>query len=69
MLRPVLIVGAVGVGGYVVWQLFWTFILPLLGVVLGFVWMVVKIGLLVGLAYWIYRMLMKGVAKKAEPEA
>jgi len=64
-----LIIGAVGVGGYVVWQLFWTFILPLLGVVLGFVWMAVKIGLLVGLAYWIYRMLMKGAAKKAEPEA
>jgi len=69
MLRPVLIIGAVGVGGYVIWQLLWAFILPLLGAVLGFLWMAVKIGLLVGLAYWIYRMLMKSVSKKAEPEA
>jgi hypothetical protein len=69
MLRPVLIIGAVGVGGYVAWQIFWAFILPLLGAVLGFLWLVLKIALLVGLAYWIYRMLMKSVTKKPEPEA
>lgn len=38
MLRPVLIVGAVGVGGYVAWQVFMAFILPLIGAVLGFLW-------------------------------
>ncbi|MBE0591916.1 MAG: hypothetical protein IH616_05900 [Gemmatimonadales bacterium] len=69
MLRPVLIVGAVGVGGYVAWQVFMAFILPLIGAVLGFLWMVLKIAALIGLAYWIYRMLMKSVTTKPETES
>jgi hypothetical protein len=66
MLRPLLIVGAVGVGGYVIWQLVWSFILPLLAGLLGLVWMVVKIGLLVLAAYFAYRMFVKAATPKRE---
>jgi hypothetical protein len=66
MLRPLLIVGAVGVGGYVIWQLVWSFILPLLAGLLGLVWMVVKIGLLVLAAYFAYRMFVKAATPKQE---
>ena len=66
MLRPVLIVGAVGVGGYLAWQVIWAFLLPMLGAVLGFLWMAVKIGLLVVLGIWVYKMFQKSIAKKQE---
>ena len=36
MLRPIMIVGAVGVGGYLAWQVIWAFLLPMLGALLGF---------------------------------
>lgn len=66
MLRPIMIVGAVGVGGYLAWQILWAFILPMLGAVLGFLWMAVKIAALVALAYWAYRMFQKSLGKKEE---
>jgi hypothetical protein len=66
MLRPVLIVGAVGVGGYLAWQVIWAVVLPMLGALLGFVWVAVKIALLVGLAFLVYRMFKKSIANKQE---
>ena len=66
MLRPIMIVGAVGVGGYLAWQVIWAFILPMLGALLGFLWMAVKIGLLVALGIWVYRMFQKSIGKKQE---
>jgi membrane protein implicated in regulation of membrane protease activity len=66
MLRPLLIVGAVGVGGYVIWQILWAFVLPMLAGLLGFLWMVVKVGLLVLAAYWVYRMFLKGTSNTKE---
>jgi hypothetical protein len=68
MLRPLLIVGAVGVGGYVIWQLVWAFILPMLAGILGLLWMAVKIGLLVLAAYFVYRMFVKAATPKQEAE-
>ena len=59
MLRPLLIVGAVGVGGYVIWQILWAFVLPLLAGLLGFLWTVVKVALVIVLVYWVYRMFVK----------
>jgi hypothetical protein len=67
MLRPLLIVGAVGVGGYVIWQLVWAFILPMLAGILGLLWMAVKIGLLVLAAYFVYRMFVKAATKASPP--
>jgi hypothetical protein len=66
MLRPILAVAAVGVGGYVLWQVLWGFLFPILGVVLGVVWTVLKIALIVLAAYWIYRLLVRNGNKKAE---
>jgi hypothetical protein len=63
-----LIVGAVGVGGYVIWQLVWGFILPILAGLLGFLWMAVKVGLLVLAAYFVYRMFVKAATPKPEAE-
>lgn len=66
MLRPLLIVGAVGVGGYVIWQIVWAFVLPLLAGLLGLLWMALKIGLLVLAAYFAYRMFVKATRPKQE---
>jgi TRAP-type C4-dicarboxylate transport system permease small subunit len=69
MLRPLLIVGAVGVGGYIIWQLVWSFVLPMLAGLLGLLWMAVKIGLLVLAAYFVYRMFVKAATPKKEAES
>lgn len=65
MWKPILGVAAAGVGGYVIWQVVWTFLLPILGAVLGFLWVALKIGLVALLIYWAYRMITKK-AKQAE---
>ena len=51
MWKPILGVAAAGVGGYVIWQVVWTFLLPILGAVLGFLWVALKIGLVALLIY------------------
>jgi uncharacterized membrane protein len=66
MLRPLLVVGAVGVGGYVVWQILTAFLFPLLGAFLGFLWMILKVVLLIALAYAIYRLIMKAAREASE---
>ena len=58
-------VAAAGVGGYVVWQVVWTFLLPILGAFLGFLWIAIKIGLFVLLIWWVWRLITKN-SKQAE---
>lgn len=65
MWKPVLFVAAAGVGGYMIWQVVWAFLVPLLGAFLGFLWMALKIGLIVLAIYWVYRLIVKN-GKKAE---
>lgn len=65
MWKPALMVAAAGVGGYVIWQVVWTFLLPILGAVLGFLWIAIKIGLFVLLIWWVWRLITKN-SKKAE---
>ena len=55
MWKPILTVAAVGVGGFVLWQLVWAVLMPVLGGILGFLLAALKVGLLILLAYWIYR--------------
>jgi hypothetical protein len=66
MWKPILTVAAVGVGGFVLWQVVWAFLLPMLGAFLGFLLTALKVGLLVLLVYWTYRLL---VNNKKEPAA
>jgi len=69
MQKPLLVIAAVGVGGYVIWQVVWAFVLPLLGAFLGFLWMALKIGLIVLAIYWVYRLLVKNHNKKSAETA
>ncbi|MDH3457273.1 MAG: hypothetical protein OER90_10575 [Gemmatimonadota bacterium] len=55
MWKPILTVAAVGVGGFVLWQLVWAVLMPVVGGILGFLLAALKVGLLILLAYWIYR--------------
>jgi len=66
MKRPLLVIGAAGVGGYVVWQVLSAFVFPLLATLLGFVWIALKIGLLIALLYAIYRLVMKAARDASE---
>ena len=64
MLRPILTLAAVGVVGVALWQVLFTLLLPLLGTVIGFVLMLVKIAFLIALilvAVW----LLKRITRKA----
>jgi membrane protein implicated in regulation of membrane protease activity len=66
MKRPLLVIGAAGVGGYVVWQVLSAFVFPLLAALLGVVWTVLKIGLFIALLYAIYRLVMKAARNASE---
>jgi hypothetical protein len=65
MWKPVLMVAAAGVGGYVIWQVVWTFLLPILGALLGFLWFAIKIGLVALAIWWVYRLITKNSKKAA----
>ena len=58
-------VAAAGVGGYVIWQVVWTFLLPILGAFHGFLLVAIKIGLVALAIWWVYRLITKN-NKKAE---
>jgi len=61
MLRPVLAVAAVGVGGYALWKILWVLLLPLIGTLVGFMAFVVKaffILALVLIALWVFKKVM-----------
>jgi membrane protein implicated in regulation of membrane protease activity len=66
MKRPLLVIGAAAVGGYVVWQVLAAFVFPLLAALLGFVWTVLKIVLFVALLYAIYRLVIKAAREASE---
>lgn len=58
MLKPVLGLAATGVVALLLWKVLAIFLLPLFGVALGFMFLVLKIGFIVGavlLAVWIFR--------------
>jgi hypothetical protein len=61
MLRPVLALAAVGVVGVVLWKLVWLFVLPFVGMLLGFLIVAGKVLLIVGLLYLVYRLYRKWV--------
>ncbi len=57
MFKPVLQLAAVGVVGALVWKLAAFLLLPLLGTALGFVFLIVKIALVVGIVaflFWLF---------------
>jgi hypothetical protein len=68
MLRPILGLAAVGAVGYVAWQVIWAMLLPLLGTVVGFVLLMIKvlfILLLIVLGVWVFKRLAKQEPKTA----
>lgn len=69
MWKPILTVAAVGVGGFVLWQIVWAFLVPVLGAILGFLLTALKVGLLILLAYWIYRIVANGKKKQQNAES
>ncbi len=69
MLKPVLQLAAVGVVGAVVWKLAAFLLLPLLGTALGFVFLIVKVVLVVGviaLLFWLFNRKKSGGDVKDE---
>jgi len=68
MLRPILGLAAVGAVGYVAWQLLWAILLPLLGTVVGFALLVIKIlffAMLIIVAVWVLKRLLRQEPKTA----
>lgn len=65
MIRPLLGFAALGLAGLVVWKFFWAFLLPVAAVVLGLAFTVLKIALLVALAYLAYRFIRRVTANGA----
>ncbi len=66
--RPVLQLAAAGVIGIVIWKVLSILLLPLLGTFLGFLFMIVKVALVVGLivlAFWFLK--RRGETGKTEP--
>ncbi|NIM52484.1 MAG: hypothetical protein GTN62_14230 [Gemmatimonadales bacterium] len=62
MVRPLLALAAVGTLGYIVWQLIWRLLLPVIGTLVGFLLVAIKILffiLLLLVAYWIFKRLTK----------
>lgn len=68
MLRPILGLAAVGAVGYLAWQVLWAVLLPLLGTVVGFALLMVKIlffAMLIVAAIWVVKRLTKQEPKTA----
>jgi hypothetical protein len=66
MLRPVLALASAAVVGVVLWKLIWLFILPFVGMALGFLVLAFKVLLIVGLVYLAYRLYRKLVGGTVE---
>jgi hypothetical protein len=69
VLKPVLQLAAVGVVGAVVWKLAAVLLLPLLGTALGFVFLIVKVVLVVGVIaflFWLFNRKKSGGDVKDE---
>lgn len=57
-MKPVLGLAATGIVALVLWKVLALFLLPLVGVAIGFVFLMFKIGFIVGailLAIWVFR--------------
>jgi len=65
-MKPLFAVAAAGALGFVVWKLATAFLLPIVGVVLGFLVKVALIGGLIWLALWFFRRGDKGEKSKGE---
>jgi hypothetical protein len=68
MLRPILGLAAVGAVGYVAWQVLWAILLPLVGTVVGFALLVIKIlffAMLILVGVWVLKRLLKQEPKAA----
>jgi len=62
MMKPVLGLAATGVLALLLWKVMAVFLLPLLGLAIGFVFVVIKIGFIVGavcLLIWVFRRLSR----------
>lgn len=60
MLKPVLGLAATGVLALLLWKVMAIFLLPLLGLAIGFVFLAIKIGFIVGavcLLIWVFKKL------------
>lgn len=60
MLKPVLGLAATGVIALLLWKVMAIFLLPLLGLAIGFVFLAIKIGFIVGavcLLIWVFKRL------------
>jgi len=60
MLKPVLGLAATGVLALLLWKVMAIFLLPLLGLAIGFVFLAIKIGFIVGavcLLIWVFKRL------------
>lgn len=69
MLKPVLQLAAVGVAGAIVWKLAAFLLLPLLGTALGFVFLIVKVVLVVAIVaflFWLFNRKQSGGDLKDE---
>ncbi|HWA59421.1 MAG TPA: hypothetical protein VG692_19360 [Gemmatimonadales bacterium] len=57
-MKPVLGLAATGIVALILWKVLAAFLLPLVGVAIGFVFLAVKIGFIVGavlLALWVFK--------------
>jgi hypothetical protein len=68
MLRPVVALAAVGVAGFVAFKLLWLLVLPLLGALVGFAVLAVKIGLIVALILIAIK-LFRSISRPASSES
>jgi threonine/homoserine/homoserine lactone efflux protein len=69
MLRPFLTLAALGVAGVVAWKLLWGLVLPVIAVVLGAVFLVLKIALVAFLVYLAYRMFQRLLERRPDTPA
>ena len=71
MLRPVLGVAAAGFLGILLWKLASVLLLPLVGIVIGFVLFAIKIAVIIGAVWfviWLFRRGNKSETKEAPAE-
>ena len=68
MLRPAVTLAAAGVVGFALWKVLSFLLLPLLGTMLGFVFLLVKIGLVVALVFFLLWLFRRNGGEEATPD-
>lgn len=68
MLRPAVTLAAAGVVGFALWKVLSFLLIPLLGTMLGFVFMLVKIGLVVALVFFLIWFFRKNRGEETTPD-